>query len=142
MFKQITAAALLTTLAGCATMTPELEQATIINRAVNSQITYQTDEGQYGVSDRWVVNPVSGKGDCEDYALTKIERLKSQGIQARVGVCVKPDGEVHAVALMQSDGETYALDNQRQWPYLKSDSGCKWWVPDYITTIKTVHNGK
>lgn len=141
MLKHVAAVASLAILAGCASMPPELEQATIINRAVNSQIIYQTDVEQYGVSDRWVVNPVSGKGDCEDYALTKVDRLKSQGIASRVAVCMKREGP-HAVALVDVAGETYALDNLRQWPYRKADSGCVWWAPEYINSLKTVHKGK
>lgn len=51
-----------------------------INREVNSEIKYAEDRDQYKVSDIWVVNPESGFGDCEDYALTKQSRLFYEGI--------------------------------------------------------------
>ncbi len=46
-----------------------------VNDEVNASIRYRSDLDQYGVVDRWVVNPLSGEGDCEDYALTKRQRL-------------------------------------------------------------------
>jgi predicted transglutaminase-like cysteine proteinase len=46
-----------------------------INDEVNTSIRYRSDLEQYGVVDWQVANPVSGMGDCEDYALTKRHRL-------------------------------------------------------------------
>jgi predicted transglutaminase-like cysteine proteinase len=46
-----------------------------INDEVNISIRFRSDLEQYGVVDWQVANPVSGMGDCEDYALTKRHRL-------------------------------------------------------------------
>ena len=45
---------------------------TIVNHHVNSLMTYTSDEELYGIDDMWVMAPASWKGDCEDYALTKL----------------------------------------------------------------------
>lgn len=50
-----------------------------VNRAVNKAITYTSDTDHYGKLDNWVMNPVDGKGDCEDYVLTKLDKLGDLG---------------------------------------------------------------
>lgn len=47
-----------------------------INKTVNEKMTYVRDIDQYGVSEKWVWLPESLKGDCEDYALTKLAILQ------------------------------------------------------------------
>jgi predicted transglutaminase-like cysteine proteinase len=49
------------------------------NKAVNAAIVYQDDQIHYGSTDHFVSEPPDGKGDCEDYALTKIEMLSNIG---------------------------------------------------------------
>lgn len=51
----------------------------IINRSVNNAITYTRDIDQYGVSEKWVWLPESRRGDCEDYALSKLAILQKAG---------------------------------------------------------------
>lgn len=73
-----------------------------VNDEVNRSIRYRSDLDQYGVVDWWVVNPPSGEGDCEDYALTKRQRL-GRGELVIVGY----RRQVHAVLIV--DG--WVLDN-------------------------------
>jgi predicted transglutaminase-like cysteine proteinase len=73
-----------------------------VNDEVNASIRYRSDLDQYGVVDWWVVNPPSGEGDCEDYALTKRQRL-GRGELVIVGY----RRQAHAVLIV--DG--WVLDN-------------------------------
>lgn len=73
-----------------------------VNDEVNRSIRYRSDLDQYGVADRWVANPASGEGDCEDYALTKQARL-GRGLVAIVDY----RNQRHAVLVV--DG--WVLDN-------------------------------
>jgi predicted transglutaminase-like cysteine proteinase len=50
------------------------EKALAVDDAVNRLLTYHTDETQFKVPDRWAApyeTVVSGKGDCDDYAVLK-----------------------------------------------------------------------
>jgi predicted transglutaminase-like cysteine proteinase len=65
-------------------LTPEqaLER---INSWVNGRLTYTSDEKVYGQEDRWAGAEESlrrGRGDCEDFALTKLQLLKAAGFPA------------------------------------------------------------
>jgi predicted transglutaminase-like cysteine proteinase len=51
----------------------------MLNKFVNANITYTTDREHYGKNDFWVMAPADGKGDCEDYALTKEYLLSEAG---------------------------------------------------------------
>jgi len=51
-----------------------------IHLDVNWEIKYTSDKKQYGVTDKWVVDPASKKGDCEDYAVTKRAKAIAAGI--------------------------------------------------------------
>ena len=64
-------------------------QIRCINQRVNREIRPMTDERQYG-EDRWVVSPRAG--DCEDYALTKAERLRVAGVS---------DNRMHVAAYLR-----------------------------------------
>ncbi len=59
---------------------PEILDA--INLQVNQELTYVKDINNYGNSDVWVKNPKNKKGDCEDFALTKMDRLLKAGVPA------------------------------------------------------------
>lgn len=59
---------------------PEMVDALAsFNRTVNSKIEYVSDQEHYGKTDRYVSLPEDGKGDCEDYALSKMELLFDLG---------------------------------------------------------------
>lgn len=76
-----------------------------VNRAVNAEIRPQREPpGQ----DVWRINPA--KGDCEDYAVTKLARLRDMGIPlASMKIAtVKAGRDLHAVLIV---GE-HVLDNR------------------------------
>lgn len=87
-----------------------------VNRVVNNMITYVTDLEHYGVKEKWVVNPRDNRGDCEDYALTKMNRLVRSGIAPnRMGIAVvrvndgRERGQIHAVLVVDN---VWVLDNR------------------------------
>jgi predicted transglutaminase-like cysteine proteinase len=57
-----------------------------LNRVVNDGMTYTDDKSHYGVTDFWVMAPTDGKGDCEDYVLTKIFLLGEVGFPIARGI--------------------------------------------------------
>lgn len=73
-----------------------------VNRDVNWEIRPMSDKEQYG-RELLVVEPKSGYGDCEDYAATKVARLKKLGIETELVVVIMPDGGWHAVAVYEGD---------------------------------------
>ena len=88
-----------------------------VTRKVNRQITYITDMAHYGKADKWVTNPPDNLGDCEDYALTKRDRLLHMGASAsdmRIRVVDSGYGP-HAILEVRIDGRIYVLDNLNQW---------------------------
>lgn len=50
-----------------------------INSLVNHAIEYEDDDKHYGMGELWVMFPKDGKGDCEDYALSKLGILSNNG---------------------------------------------------------------
>jgi predicted transglutaminase-like cysteine proteinase len=50
----------------------QVDALAYINSYVNAAIIYEPDQDNYGVKDFWVMGPQNQKGDCEDYALTKL----------------------------------------------------------------------
>lgn len=53
----------------------EVDAVQYVNNYVNHAITYVSDSAHYGQGDLWVQNPIDLKGDCEDFALTKMSML-------------------------------------------------------------------
>jgi predicted transglutaminase-like cysteine proteinase len=49
-----------------------IDELAFINALVNTAMVYEDDQKHYGVPDLWVMMPSDGRGDCEDYALTKM----------------------------------------------------------------------
>jgi predicted transglutaminase-like cysteine proteinase len=58
---------------------PMVDALAYVNKAINAAITPMSDQEHYGVADMWVMAPADGKGDCEDYTLTKIFVLQQAG---------------------------------------------------------------
>ena len=91
-----------------------------INRAINLAIRPMSDLAQFGQIDVWssaLDTFTTGAGDCEDYAIAKLEALRLAGIPADdLRIIVMRDtirGEGHAVAAARFDGHWLVLDNQR-----------------------------
>jgi predicted transglutaminase-like cysteine proteinase len=89
-----------------------------INRYVNGKVRFVDDERQYGRADVWssANNTLRrGRGDCEDYAIAKIEMLRSAGFSERDLYLVVLKDLVrradHAVAVVRSGEHMYVLDN-------------------------------
>ncbi len=137
---KLAALAIAATSTACTTLSPTMQLADALNGQVNREMSYQTDAQQYGQSDRWVVSPVSGKGDCEDYALTKAAKLASARIPHTVQMCILPSGTWHAVVVVDDAGKQWVLDNTRPFAVEKSDFNCKAWVPVNMGT-RAIHYG-
>jgi predicted transglutaminase-like cysteine proteinase len=84
-----------------------------INAGVNAEIEPVTDMDHWGVIDKWDF-PDDKKGDCEDYALEKRERLMKVGFprQALLMTVVRDlQGEGHAILTVKTDKGDFVLDN-------------------------------
>ena len=67
-----------------------------------------------------------GRGDCEDYALTKQKKLMEMGFSVRalrLAVVDTPQREGHVVLTVVTDRGDYVLDNRSPWvlPWRKAD---------------------
>jgi predicted transglutaminase-like cysteine proteinase len=93
----------------------ELSSLAAVNMLVNAMITYEDDEDHYGSEDLWVQYPKDNKGDCEDYAITKLGYLEGLGwdvINDTKVVFVTVGGYGHAMlAVRLSNGRVVYLDN-------------------------------
>ncbi|MXQ13497.1 transglutaminase-like cysteine peptidase [Microvirga makkahensis] len=95
-------------------LTPSrMAQLQQVNNHVNRTITDVSDLEQYGREDVWTL-PVSGKGDCEDFALLKRKLLIQRGWPASalsIAVGATSWGEAHAVLMVATANGEYVLDN-------------------------------
>ena len=90
-----------------------LKKISRINAEVNRSIEPVTDMDQWGLIDRWDL-PVDGKGDCEDYALLKRQKLVAAGFPRAallLTVVKQADGEGHSVLTIKTTHGDYVLDN-------------------------------
>lgn len=88
----------------------ELEQ---VNAEVNA-LPYVDDAARYGEPEFWERIDAGG-GDCEDYALGKLNALLARGwpiAALRLACCYVETGEYHGVLLADLGGQTYVLDNR------------------------------
>lgn len=84
-----------------------------VNKQINAEIQPALDQDLYGVEERWTL-PASGRGDCEDYALLKRERLHAAGIPLSdllLTVVRKRDGTGHAILTLRTRSGDFVLDN-------------------------------
>jgi predicted transglutaminase-like cysteine proteinase len=90
-----------------------LKKISRINAEVNRSIEPVTDMDQWGLIDRWDL-PVDGKGDCEDYALLKRQKLVAAGFPRAallLTVVKQANGEGHSVLTIKTTHGDYVLDN-------------------------------
>lgn len=90
-----------------------LKQLQEVNREINNKVRYTTDLEQYKSIELWRVAGM--KGDCEDYALAKRERLLELGWpieRLKLAICYTETNEGHAVLMVDTDNGTYVLDNR------------------------------
>jgi predicted transglutaminase-like cysteine proteinase len=89
-----------------------LDQLETVNLTVNKAIRPVNDRRLGGLGDVWTVGAV--QGDCEDYALTKRQRLIESGWPPpalRLAVVKTAAGEGHAVLVVRTSDGDLVLDN-------------------------------
>jgi predicted transglutaminase-like cysteine proteinase len=95
-----------------------VEQLQLINNFVNHRVTYEDDQRRWGRPDVWSsVNETlsSGRGDCEDYAIAKLQLLRAAGFSPRdlyLTIVHDLDRRAdHAVLVARASGHMYVLDD-------------------------------
>ena len=93
-------------------------RADAVNRYVNRRVQFTDDWRQYGRNDLWSAASETlsrGKGDCEDYAIAKLQMLRAAGISERDLYLVILKDLVrradHAVLVVRAGGRMLLLDN-------------------------------
>jgi predicted transglutaminase-like cysteine proteinase len=95
-----------------------LEQLAAANAWVNHAVAQASDRNIYGQSDHWASlgeTAQRGRGDCEDYAIAKMQLLKAAGVDpddlflAVVYDLIRRSD--HAFLLVRLDGAFYVLDS-------------------------------
>lgn len=107
----------------------QVDAIALVNRAINDSIVSESDQKHYGVADLWVMMPPDNKGDCEDFALTKLFVLSQAGFPIvtntkLVGVIVHTgkSEEGHAILAVRLDsGEVAYLDNMNAEPMTRRE---------------------
>jgi predicted transglutaminase-like cysteine proteinase len=97
---------------------PVLDRIDLVNRYVNRLIRFTNDRAQYGMSDRWMSGGDTlriGKGDCEDYAIAKLQMLRQAGFASKdLYLVILRDltrNADHAVLVVRAEGRLLVLDN-------------------------------
>lgn len=109
------------------TLTPSRWRELVqVNRRINHLIAPVSDDAQFGVEERWFAPILSAReagqrprGDCEDYALEKRQRLLAMGWPPEalaLALARLPHGELHTVLVAQTDQGDFVLDNLHQLP--------------------------
>lgn len=95
-----------------------IEQLEAINRYVNSRVKFIDDIRQYGVADHWTTAADTlrrGRGDCEDYAIAKLQLLRRAGFAEKdLYLVILRDAlrrADHAVLVARAEGRLLVLDN-------------------------------
>jgi predicted transglutaminase-like cysteine proteinase len=95
------------------------ERIDLVNRAINADIAYTSDQALHGVADLWMAPLATlsaGRGDCEDYAIAKYAALREAGTPAEdLRFLLVRDNAVrldHAVLAVRHDGRWLVLDNR------------------------------
>lgn len=89
-------------------------QARFVNAALNRRIEFRSDKG-----DRWSTAGETlnrAAGDCEDYAIAKMQALKALGVSERdLFLTIGKDHAArqhHAVLLLRANGRFWVMDNR------------------------------
>ena len=96
----------------------KLERLEAVNWYVNRRVHFVDDQKQWGRTDVWATAAETlrrGRGDCEDYAIAKLQMLRRAGFADRdlYLVIVKDlvSRQDHAVLVVRAAGHMYVLDN-------------------------------
>jgi predicted transglutaminase-like cysteine proteinase len=97
---------------------PALDRLDAVNRFVNARVIFTDDRRQYRTADLWSSASETlrrGRGDCEDYAIAKLQMLRNAGFADRDLYLVIVKDLVrradHAVLVVRADGRMLLLDN-------------------------------
>ena len=89
-----------------------------VNRYVNARVAFIDDSRQYGLSDHWTSAADTlrrGRGDCEDYAIAKLQLLRRAGFADKdLYLVILHDAlrrTDHAVLVVRAEGRLLVLDN-------------------------------
>jgi predicted transglutaminase-like cysteine proteinase len=95
-----------------------IEKLESVNRYVNARVSFVDDIRQYGVADYWTSAAETlrrGRGDCEDYAIAKLQLLRRAGFAEKdLYLVILRDAlrrADHAVLVARADGRLLVLDN-------------------------------
>lgn len=95
-----------------------VERLEAVNRYVNRRVRFVDDSRQYGRADVWSAAADTlnrGRGDCEDYAIAKLQMLRRAGFPDRDLYLVIVKDLVgrsdHAVLVARAAGRMHVLDN-------------------------------
>jgi predicted transglutaminase-like cysteine proteinase len=95
-----------------------MEKLDAVNRYVNGRVSFVDDIRQYGVADHWTSAADTlrrGRGDCEDYAIAKLQLLRRAGFAEKdLYLVILRDAlrrADHAVLVARADGRLLVLDN-------------------------------
>ena len=95
-----------------------VERLEAVNRYVNSRVRFIDDINQYGVADLWTTAADTlrrGRGDCEDYAIAKLQLLRRAGFAEKdLYLVILRDAlrrADHAVLVARAEGRLLVLDN-------------------------------
>lgn len=96
----------------------EIERLDAVNRYVNRRVEFTNDSSQFGAADLWLAAADTlrrGKGDCEDYAIAKLQLLRRAGFADKdlYLVILRDLGRRadHAVLVVRAEGRMLVLDN-------------------------------
>ncbi len=97
---------------------PAIAKLEAVNHYVNARVSFVDDIRQYGVSDYWTSAADTlrrGHGDCEDYAIAKLQLLRRAGFAEKdLYLVILRDAlrrADHAVLVARAEGRLLVLDN-------------------------------
>lgn len=103
--------------AGLGDLSP-IQRLEAVNRYVNARVDFVDDIKQYGVDDLWTSGADTlrrGRGDCEDYAIAKLQLLRRAGFADKdLYLVILRDAlrrADHAVLVARAEGRLLVLDN-------------------------------
>lgn len=95
-----------------------LDRLRAVNVTVNRTIKYRDDSSNWGAADYWASAAETfgrGAGDCEDYAIAKMQILRASGVPATDMFLVVGNDltarSAHAMLLVRLGDELWVLDN-------------------------------
>lgn len=116
----------------------ELADLSRLNKDINHRIEYRSDKFTTGFAEWWEV--ADKYGDCEDYALKKLQVLYQQGVRIEdliLATAYVETGEYHTVLLVNINGRFAVMDNRSDVAYWIEDSCYKWMMRQQIGGSRT-----